>query len=104
MEPELSHQFRCFNLVPALTAVLRFIDGCRIPHNVILDGQKGLIVGDAATIYETQDGGKSWNEIKAPELMRQLWFHAVVPLAGNKYLVAGAHGSVVFIEDSKISK
>ena len=71
---------------------------------MILEGQKGLVVGDAATIYETQDGGESWNEIKAPELMRQFWFHAVAPLAGSKYLVAGARGSVVFIEESKISK
>ena len=76
----------------------------RALYNVILDGQKGLIVGDAATIYETQDGGESWNEIKAPELMRQYWLHAVAPLAGNKYLVAGARGSVVFIEDSKITQ
>jgi len=28
----------------------------------------------------------------------------VAPLAGNKYLVAGARGSLVFIEDSKITK
>ena len=76
----------------------------RALYNVMLKSQTGLIVGDAATIYETKDGGETWNEIKAPELMRQYWLHAVSPLPGNRYMVAGARGSVVFIEDSKLCK
>jgi len=73
-------------------------------YNVVLIDGKGLAVGDAAGVYETRDSGKSWHQIEVPEMMRQFWFQCVARLDENEYVVAGSHGAMLFVKDSKVVK
>jgi len=71
-------------------------------YNIVLVDGRGLAVGDAAEIYETRDSGMNWTRIKPPDLVRQYWLRSVAVLGENKYMVFGAHGTAMIVEDSTI--
>ncbi len=73
-------------------------------YNVILKDGKGLAVGHAGGVYETRDAGKTWKKIRIPDLMSQYWLMALAHFEKNRYMVAGARGSMVFINDSHVLK
>ena len=69
---------------------------------MIMEDGRWVIVGDAAEIYETRDGGVNWKKIQVPDMIRQYWLRCAVVLGENKYMAFGSHGAAIIIEDSAV--
>ncbi|MGV8075152.1 MAG: YCF48-related protein [Syntrophobacteraceae bacterium] len=78
-------------------------------YAVSITDQGAIIVGDAATIfissYKVDGSGEiedSWKAVETPADMHANWLNCVARPNGNRYVVAGARGSISFIENFKL--
>lgn len=71
-------------------------------YNILLSNGKGLAVGDSATIFETEDSGASWKQIRVPDVLTTCWLRGVSRIGNDKYIISGQHGLILFIKDSEI--
>ncbi len=72
--------------------------------NVSFFNETALAVGESASIFASDTKGRKWKQIDAPLSMKHIWYQGVSRISENKYLIAGAVGSLLFIKNFDVVK
>lgn len=67
-------------------------------YNVLFSNDHAIVVGDAGTIMMNYKNDQSWRPLDVPSYMKANWIQCLEILDPGKFIVAGARGSISFIE------
>lgn len=70
-------------------------------YAVSVEGQYGVIVGDAGALLVSNDGGNTWKKEQLPD-DNLVWMRDVSLVPGTKGFLAGANGFVGLVDNDKI--
>jgi len=70
-------------------------------YAIAVEGKYGVIVGDAGTLFVSNDGGDSWTREQLPD-DQLVWMRDVSLLPGSRGFLAGANGFVGVVDNDKI--
>lgn len=74
-------------------------------YSVKIAGDTAIAIGDVGEIYMLNyKKDNTWRQIDVPNELRANWLHCIEVLDNEKFIIAGARGSISFIENGKLSR
>lgn len=74
-------------------------------YSVKMAGDTAIAIGDVGVIYILNyKKDKTWRKIEVPNELRANWLHAIEVLEDEKFIIAGARGSISFIQNGQLSR
>ena len=71
-------------------------------YAIAVRGNYGLAVGELGSVFESTDGGASWNRLEASKNWALPWFRDLALLNGRDGAIVGARGRRVMIRDGRM--
>ena len=74
-------------------------------YAVKIQGGTAIAIGDVGEIYTLNyRSDRTWRKIDVPNDLRANWLHSIENLDNDRFIVAGARGSISFIENGRLSR
>lgn len=72
-------------------------------YNVQINGDTAVAIGDAGAIFSMNlASDTSWRQIEVPVELKANWLQCIQKLGDGRFIIAGANGSISFIEEGKL--